>query len=155
MWKLQDDNLFQTSSNGNDYNLTTYGNPEYNIPYPGDSIYLAVDIKFPEPISNPDAGQNLQLVDTGITAVKPEFAIQWDYYNTANALGHGISNILMEFVQKSNKSTGYISAGVFPVNSSSLSVNYPYGADTVDQEGLCVYDFKLKRDIIDEEIFFI
>lgn len=89
-------------------------------------------------ITQPSAGTNLQLVDidTGAITIKPEFDIEWDYYDAVNALGHGISNMLMEFVQKSEGGAGYQSAGAFSVNSSSMSINYPYSADTVDQEGL-------------------
>ncbi|KAG9022725.1 hypothetical protein FRB95_014280 [Tulasnella sp. JGI-2019a] len=86
-------------------------------------------------IISPFSGEVLLLVP-GATSIYPEYDIRWDYSNTLNALGHGISNVLMEFVQKTTDTIGYRSAGAFQVNSSLLSINYPYKSDTVDAQGL-------------------
>lgn len=111
------------------------GFPNYSGAVPAsDPSYSSLYLK------QPQASDNLLLVQTGPAAVKPEFALEWDYHDVVNAQGRGISNIIMEFVQHPNDTAGYQSAGAFAVNSSSLSTNCPYAADTVDREGLwCTY----------------
>ncbi|KAG9025855.1 hypothetical protein FRB95_009682 [Tulasnella sp. JGI-2019a] len=102
--------------------------PVYGGAHPiSDSSYSSLHI------ITPSAGANLQVV---AETTNPEYSIQWDYYDATNAHAHGISDIVMEFVQKSNDATGYRFAGAFTVNSSALSANYPYSGGSVDFPGL-------------------
>lgn len=68
--------------------------------------------------------------------MKPEFGIEWAFRDVQNTFGNGISNVIMEFVQK--RSDGmYRSAGAFEIQDvSALSINYPYSGATLDASGL-------------------
>lgn len=56
LFVLPADNLFSTSDNGNDYNLTAYGDPDWGAPIAGDDVFLGLNITFATPIVNVSIG---------------------------------------------------------------------------------------------------